>query len=693
VHSAYLGSSAHGDLALEVRAMSKSFLSKLLLSSTGMVLLSTRLCFADNPIIQTKYTADPAPMVYNGTVYLYTSHDEDTAVNFVMYNWMLYTTTDMTNWTDHGIVGGVKAPNNTFPWAAGYNAWAPQCVERNGNFYLYVPLQGSGGMTIAVAVADSPFGPFKDALGKALVSTGTSDDIDPTVFIDSDGQAYLYWGNPNCHYVKLNADMISYSGSIGTTSKIQSYQEGPWFYRRDNNYYLSFASTCCPEGIGYAMSTGPTGPWTYKGSIMDGDAQSSGNHPGIIDYKGNSYVFGFNYNVQLQREGKRLGERRSICVEKLLYNADGTIPKLPFWSKTGPEQIGTLNPYVQTEAETIAWAWDVKTETCSEGGMDVTAIENGDYIKVKGVDFGAGATSLDVRVASAGSGGNIEVRLDSQTGTRVGTCAVPGTGGAQTWVTTTCPIGGASGKHDLFFVFTGGSGSLFNFNWWKFHGVDSPDGGQGTDGGADLGGAGGAGGAGSGGRSGTGGGPAGAGGSAVDGKGGAPTGGGGLGGAPASVTGGKGGAQSDGGAGGTIAGSGGGLGANGGSGGKSTPGSLGAGGLGGAPRTVTGGAGGDVGSAGSGGSSHSSASSGCSCSLARPAGSRSGTFGFLLCLGILAWCRRKTGLCRIHKTQWFREAEVDGEDPSTLSSFGRFLCPRGMRNQGASDDSDGRGPR
>ena len=213
-------------------------------------------------------------------------------------------------------------------------------------------------------------------------------------------------------------------------AKIQTYQEGPWFYRRGDNYYLAFASTCCPEGIGYAMSTAPTGPWTYKGSIMDGNSQSSGNHPGIIDYKGSSYVFGFNYEVQLQREKQRIGERRSICVEKMTYNADGTIPKLPFWSKTGPAQIEPLNPYVQTEAETIAWAWDVKTETCSEGGMDVTAIENGDYIKVKGVDFGGGATSLDVRVASAGSGGNIEVRLDSQTGKLVGTCAVSGTGGS-----------------------------------------------------------------------------------------------------------------------------------------------------------------------------------------------------------------------------------------------------------------------
>jgi hypothetical protein len=436
---------------------------------------------ADNPIIQTKYTADPAPMVYKDTVYLYTSHDENTSTalgNFNMYNWMLYTSTDMANWTDHGIIAGTKAPNKTFSWAADNGAWAPQVVERNGKFYLYVPIQASSGSrTIAVAVADSPFGPFKDALNKGLVSTGTSDDIDPTVFIDNDGQAYLYWGNPNCYYVKLNADMISYSGTPTKIDKIQTYQEGPWFYRRNDNYYLAFASTCCPEGIGYAMSTSPTGPWTYKGSVMDSNSKANGNHPGIMDFKGSSYVFGFSWELQQKRTGARNKEMRSVSVDKFTYNADGTIPKVPFWSETGPAQIEALNPYVQTEAETIAWAWDVETETCSEGGMDVTAIQNGDYIKVKGVDFGAGATSLDVRVATTASNSKIEVRLDSQTGTLVGTCAITSTGGTQTWATQTCAISGASAVHDLFFVFTGGSGNLLNFNWWKFNGQLGTDGG------------------------------------------------------------------------------------------------------------------------------------------------------------------------------------------------------------------------
>jgi arabinoxylan arabinofuranohydrolase len=480
--------------------MRKALRILLSLSSASAVFLAARVSRADNPIIQTKYTADPAPLVYDDTLYLYTSHDEDNATGFTMYNWMLYTSTDMVNWTDHGIIGGVKDPDKTFKWADGSNAWAPQVIHRNGKFYLYGPFPRSGHMVIGVAVADAPTGPFVDALGEPLIyNPNSGNDIDPTVFIDDDGQAYLYWGHqPPVFYVKLNEDMISYSGSMVELQKPQTFEEGPWFYRRNDNYYLAFASTCCPEGIGYAMSDSPTGPWTYKGSIMDGDSRSSGNHPGIVEYKGTWYVFGFNYAISYPQTTTQPlpgghTEQRSICVEELSYAADGTIAKLPWWTTTGAPQVGTLNPYVQTEAETIAFSKGLKTETCSEGGMNVTAIENGDYIKVKGVDFRSGATSFTARVASQNSGGKIEIRLDSETGTLVGTCTVEGTGGAQTWATLSCDISGATDVHDLYFVFTGGSGSLFNFNWWKFDGPGDPGSGAGGTGG--TGGAAGSGGA------------------------------------------------------------------------------------------------------------------------------------------------------------------------------------------------------
>src|SRR5450759_209808 len=450
---------------------------------TVMAAMGYFLCSAQNTIIQTKYTADPAPMVYNDTMFLYVGHDEDDAFGFKMYNWLLYSSTDMVNWTDHGAVASLK----DFKWVNTDNgAWAAQCIRRNGKFYLYCPVPN--GLGIGVLVGDSPYGTFKDAIGKALIKNST-DDIDPTVLIDDDGQAYLYWGNPNLYYVKLNEDMVSYSGNIikdTSIAKIKGqpdtfhYQEGPWAYKRNGHYYMAYASTCCPEGIGYAMSNSPTGPWVYKGSIMDGDPRSSGNHPGIIDYKGNSYAFGFNYAI-MQQTMSRHYERRSICIEKITYNADGTIQKLPFWSAAGVKQLGTLNPYNKVEAETIAFSEGVKTEAATEWERNipwnkgkkiadrifVTSIHNGDYIKVQGADFSKGASSVEVSVAAL-YGGKIEIRTDKIDGPVIGTVDVKTSAEGDVWKTISAPVKSVKGIHDLFFVFKGEK-DLFNFDWWQFN--------------------------------------------------------------------------------------------------------------------------------------------------------------------------------------------------------------------------------
>jgi hypothetical protein len=431
------------------------------------------ICQAENPIIQTKYTADPAPMVYSNTVYLYTSHDEDDAWGFKMFNWLCYSTTDMVNRTDHGIIGGVKEPYKTFKWADGDNAWAPQCIERNGKFYIYCPFPFKGQMAIGVAEADNPFGPFVDPIGKPLVSGS----YDPTVFIDDDGQAYLYWGgNGPCFYVKLNEDMISVSGDIHVatidftgTPPEASYTEGPWLWKENKHYYLCWASRCCPEGIGYGMSDSPMGPWKCMGTIMDPDSRSSGNHPGILDYKGNSYVFGFNYAVNFAQTSVHR-ERRSVCVEKMTYNEDGTIPKVHWWTEAGVSQIGTLDPYLQTEAATICREAGVTTRNRGGGqpGVYVSATTNGAFIKLKGVNFGPkSAAKFIARVASVTKDGAIELRLDTETGPLIGTLKVKPTGGLEKWETQSCRVRGAEGVHNLYLRFTGGGGPLLNFDWWK----------------------------------------------------------------------------------------------------------------------------------------------------------------------------------------------------------------------------------
>ena len=604
----------------------------------GVTVASSAL--ADNPIVQTSYTADPAPMVYQDRLYVYTTHDEDVTVKdfFTMNDWRIYSTVDMANWTDHGSPLSYKS----FTWGTG-DAWAGQCWPRNGKFYFYVPMNNSTGTKIGVAVGNSPIGPFSDALGKPLL-TG-SGYIDPTVFIDDDGQAYLYWGNPNLYYVKLNTDMTSYSGSVnqvslttagfGTrsnTDRATAYEEGPWFYKRNSLYYIVYPADGTPEKISYTTASGPTGPWTYRGDIMakeSGSGSSFTNHPGVVDFKGKSYFF--YHNGALPGGG---GYKRSVCVEEFTYGTDGSIPTIKM-TTTGPTPVANLNPFEQTEAETIAFSSGLKTEECSDtgGGMNVTSISNGDYIKVRSVDFGTGATSFQARVAAAASGGSIELHLDSASGTLVGTCAIAGTGGAQTWATQTCTVTGVSGLHDLFMKFTGGSGDLFKFNWWKFVSKDPlPDGGT-SDTGSSQGGAGG--------KSGTGGATAGTGGGGGTAATGGSAGGTGRGGASGAGGGasGTGGRSSGGGSGSTTGGAGGRGGASGtggalgGTGGE-TGGTASSGGAGSGGAVAGGG-----GSSSTGGSSAtanpSSDSGGCSCQSGPGRGNAHLAFLLLLLAGIV----------------------------------------------------------
>jgi hypothetical protein len=455
-----------------------TFYKIFLVGAAVVVSLSTK---AQNPIIQTNFTADPAPMVYDGTVYLYSSHDEDSTVNnfFTMYDWRCYSSKDMVNWTDHGVVASLK----DFAWMDKTNgAWAPQCIERNGKFYLYVPIHGEG---ISVLVSDSPTGPFTDPIGKRLINSDHIwQDIDPTVAIDNNGQAWLFWGNPSLWYVKLNEDMTSYDHSIGQNGIVSiemtaeafgskegrdgkpgtTYTEGPWFYKRNNLYYMIYAAEGIPEYISYSTANSPEGPWTYKGQIMKrADHLAFTNHAGVIDFKGNSYIF---YHDQALSEQ---GFKRSVSVEQFSYNTDGSIPLITPTKEGVINNIANLDPYQRVEAETIAWSEGLKTAGNSQEGVYVTKIENGDYLKVRNVDFGKGAKTFEASVASFSQGGKIEIRLSNPYGELIGTIDVENTGGWLKWATVKSNIKKINGVHDICFVFKGSEGELFNFDWWKLN--------------------------------------------------------------------------------------------------------------------------------------------------------------------------------------------------------------------------------
>jgi len=329
---------------------------------------------------------------------------------------------------------------------------------------------------------NGPFGPFTDPIGKPLIA---GDNIDPTVFIDDDGQAYLCWGNPKCWYVKLNQDMISYDTSIGNKGRVvydmtveafgkrskddpqrlTTYEEGPWLYKRNALYYLIFAAGPISEHIGYSTGPSPIGPWKYGGVVLPTQGGSFTDHPGVVDYKGKTYLF--YHNAALPGGG---GFHRSVCVDEMKFNPDGSIVQINM-TKEGAAPVGTLNPYQRVEAETIAWESGVETAKNDAVGVYVTDISNGDDIKVRNVDFtdkGEGAAKFFASVASAVDGGSIELRLDSETSPVIGTLKVKSTGGGDKWAAQSCDVSGAKGVHDLFLKFTGGDGMQLNFDWWKF---------------------------------------------------------------------------------------------------------------------------------------------------------------------------------------------------------------------------------
>ena len=438
------------------------------------------------PLFQTKFTADPSPLVVGDTLFLYTSHDaspedipdenEKGSAGFFMYDWLLWSTTDMVNWTEHGAVASLK----DFPWRSRENgAWAIQTVARNGKYYLYAPLHGHG---IGVLVADSPYGPFKDPLGKPLVWDQSNwFDIDPSVYTDDDGQAYMYWGNPHTYWAKLGNDMTSLTSGVTKLPHIPNYQEGPWFYKRNGHYYLGFASTCCPEALGYAMSDSPTGPWEWKGYIMKPTPRDRGNHPGICDYKGHSYVFGQNYDL-MHLETFVHHERRSVSATEITYHADGTIEEVPYWLDQQPmRQLHWLNPYQRVEAETKAWGFGLKSAKMGIPNTGVVAdmpastgrrnmyiydLNDGEYIRLRGVDFKKGAKQFCITAASTGSCA-VTLRLDSQDGPVIGTAIIKSTGSVEKYKSFSAKVKGAAGVHDLYLCFEKTQGDT-RLDWWEF---------------------------------------------------------------------------------------------------------------------------------------------------------------------------------------------------------------------------------
>ena len=278
------------------------------------------------------YSADAAALVHNDSLFIFAGHDEqgpqgNNNKSFIMNDWHVLVTDDMEHYHDYGAVLSVK----TFKWANA-SAFAGHCEYRNGKFYWYVAVHhgtikenGSEGFAIGVAVADHPSGPWKDAIGQALITDNTPNDvklnIDPAIFYDGD-DIWMYWGSWNAgRRVKLKENMIELA-STPEDIKIKDFFEAPWMHYFRGNYYFSCASGY-PSTTNYSMAPSLNGPWTQKGVINDKMDNSETNHQAIFKYLGHWY---FMYHGANSPGGWTY--RRSVNIDYLYYDRDGLIQKI-----------------------------------------------------------------------------------------------------------------------------------------------------------------------------------------------------------------------------------------------------------------------------------------------------------------------------------------------------------------------------
>ena len=311
---------------------------QLFVSLLAMPLLAQ----AQNPVIRDQFAADPTARVFNNKVYLYPSHDifppEGQRQDwFCMEDYHVFSSENLTDWTDHGVI----ITQNKVPWVKpdSYSMWAPDCIERNGKYYFYFPSAPNDGrgFGIGVAIADSPEGPFIPEPENIKGISG----IDPCVLQASDGNAYIFWGAGRCAKLKPNMKELADDtptetvkwgdhefelSGVNCLKDLPNRQaEGPFAFEYNGNYYLTYPYVReNTEVLGYAMSKNPMGPYEYKGLIMpEHDNGCWTNHHSIINYKGQWYLF-YHRNHFSPRDDKR----RSVCIEKLFFNPDGTIQEV-----------------------------------------------------------------------------------------------------------------------------------------------------------------------------------------------------------------------------------------------------------------------------------------------------------------------------------------------------------------------------
>ena len=470
---------------------------------------------ADNPISSYHYLADPSCASDGDTFYILTDVDDynnQTNWNYDIVGLYAFTSEDMKNWTDHGMIFRSKREFGNYP----NNTWASGIAVKNGKVYIVYPDGASGVGMITAPAIDGPYtDPVKETHGVNRIAGGGSliggcDGIahcfDPGILIDDDGKGYVIFGGgeSSSRPYGNNFDIISFTESNGKITfdknslkkvSLPNSFEAPYLHKKGSTYYLSFNNRS--QVIDYGMSNNIWGPYTFVGTVIPGigsvpDAHGEGgnNHQGFAPFKDKWYavyhdrrlVTSDNHPAATTQAGVRsenpnYENHRSVSIDELTWSGD-KMNKLTF-TREGPKQIKNFDPYKTYKATTSSKQMNIRSRTDWTQGKPVVHVllpltsRSESWIRVSGVDFGNGAQNLRIKAANVGDGNKIEIHTGSASGTLAGTCELAKTANNKTFVDNDCEMKGLTGVIDqVFFVFkNNGKDSTMGVLEWEFQGA------------------------------------------------------------------------------------------------------------------------------------------------------------------------------------------------------------------------------
>ena len=470
---------------------------------------------ADNPISTYHYLADPSCASDGDTFYILTDVDDYSPqqnYNYDIVGLNAFSSQDMKNWTDHGMIFRSKREFGNYP----DNTWASGIAVHKGRIYIVYPNGASGvGMLTATSI-DGPYtDPVKETHGVNYIAAsfgssviggcdGIAHCFDPGIFIEDDGTGYVIFGggeNGQRPYGN-NLDIIKFTENNGkitidknslTRVSAQNSFEAPYIHKKGSKYYLSFNTP--PQVIDYGMADKITGPYTFVGTVIPGvagvpDAHNEGgnNHQGFAEFKGKWYAVYHDRRLVTASEhpgsctqsgqctnSPNKENHRSVSIDELTWNGD-KMNKLTF-TREGPKQIKNFDPYRTYKALTSSKQRNVRSRTDWTKGKPVVHVltplaTKESWIRVSGVDFGNGAQNLRVKAASVADGNKIEIHMGSVSGTLAGSCELAKTSGWNDYADNDCEMSGLTGVVDqLFFVFKGSKDSTMGVLEWEFQGT------------------------------------------------------------------------------------------------------------------------------------------------------------------------------------------------------------------------------